>query len=592
MYTSRAAGAAETIPMAVNYIRTAGYITAGDGGGALYKKVEAEPSNQGKLRSADGAWWEIIGSDFTVTQFGALGDGETDDRAAIQAAYDMVPVGGWLYFGKGKNYRINSKLKFNRSVNVDFCGSMVTLNNSTFPNNRHFDLLSTLGSAVEWTGTIGAGVRTFRVTNTLAVGDTVLLALGQDPHDAQEEHFIRMCKVTAASAGQFTVDVVTPYAINGHSHFFCLVTTEVAGVTIRNLVIDYVDATTPDVHCWIGYVHDCIFENIRAVKGRIIFNPLNSYNLKFTNINARVIRAGNSSHGRIFTGWQLENVLIENVNGTSSDRGSWFFWENWCRGVKVVNSTLIDDDFSTSQALLHVSGGSYDIEWDGLTLGFQATADVVSTGGTPAEYRLRRLRILNKPNLIELDKVESWADVERDVSFMSPGGWVTSHIVGRLSPSTTRNVKIANGVLRRLWIYIESTTGLMAAYLIDEIASVRKITDSLTAGKWAEIPNGRFYGSAFNNDADAPEKTIQFVSEASYADDQNYAIVVEYWPISGNAATFQIGSNVAPLTVSATSGTLPTANGTVTIANADTPTVVELLEYCRELEAKLNALRS
>jgi hypothetical protein len=43
------------------------------------------------------------------------------------------------------------------------------------------------------------------------------------------------------------------------------------------------------------------------------------------------------------------------------------------------------------------------------------------------------------------------------------------------------------------------------------------------------------------------------------------------------------------MTVTATAGTLPTPNGTVTIANATTPTVVELLEFCMELKAKLDA---
>lgn len=46
---------------------------------------------------------------------------------------------------------------------------------------------------------------------------------------------------------------------------------------------------------------------------------------------------------------------------------------------------------------------------------------------------------------------------------------------------------------------------------------------------------------------------------------------------------------VTDLTVTATAGTLPTANGTVTIADAAAPTNAELLEYCVELEAKLEA---
>jgi hypothetical protein len=46
-------------------------------------------------------------------------------------------------------------------------------------------------------------------------------------------------------------------------------------------------------------------------------------------------------------------------------------------------------------------------------------------------------------------------------------------------------------------------------------------------------------------------------------------------------------SAIADITTTATTGTLPTPDGTVTIADAAAPTVDELLEYCTELEAKL-----
>jgi hypothetical protein len=46
---------------------------------------------------------------------------------------------------------------------------------------------------------------------------------------------------------------------------------------------------------------------------------------------------------------------------------------------------------------------------------------------------------------------------------------------------------------------------------------------------------------------------------------------------------------VANITTTATAGSLPTPDGTVTIADATTPTVTELLEYCVELESKLEA---
>lgn len=52
-----------------------------------------------------------------------------------------------------------------------------------------------------------------------------------------------------------------------------------------------------------------------------------------------------------------------------------------------------------------------------------------------------------------------------------------------------------------------------------------------------------------------------------------------------------VNTGVAPVTATATTGTLPTANGSVTIANAATPTVNELLEFCVELNAKIAALQ-
>lgn len=49
---------------------------------------------------------------------------------------------------------------------------------------------------------------------------------------------------------------------------------------------------------------------------------------------------------------------------------------------------------------------------------------------------------------------------------------------------------------------------------------------------------------------------------------------------------------IAGLTVTASTGSLPTPDGSVTIAVASSPTVAELLEYCVELEAKLEAALS
>ncbi len=51
-----------------------------------------------------------------VMEFGAKGDGVTDDTAAVQAALDAVSEGA-LYFPSGK-YVLNKKLSIDKSVVV------------------------------------------------------------------------------------------------------------------------------------------------------------------------------------------------------------------------------------------------------------------------------------------------------------------------------------------------------------------------------------------------------------------------------------------------------------------------------------------
>ena len=50
--------------------------------------------------------------------------------------------------------------------------------------------------------------------------------------------------------------------------------------------------------------------------------------------------------------------------------------------------------------------------------------------------------------------------------------------------------------------------------------------------------------------------------------------------------------NIAGLTLGATTGSYPTTDGVVAISNTGTPTVVELLAFCTEINAKLDALRT
>lgn len=73
---SRAGMEATSFTANVSFVQTAGYAAPGDGGSALYMRVDAEPSHEGKVQSLDGAWWEIVveGGQVKIEQFGGKAD--------------------------------------------------------------------------------------------------------------------------------------------------------------------------------------------------------------------------------------------------------------------------------------------------------------------------------------------------------------------------------------------------------------------------------------------------------------------------------------------------------------------------------------
>lgn len=91
-FESRAQIASTSVDPGVEFIRTAGFAMHGDGGGALYVRVAAEPAHGMKVQSADGAHWELVPEHGVVTekQAGGIGDGVADDTQAIQTAIDFA----------------------------------------------------------------------------------------------------------------------------------------------------------------------------------------------------------------------------------------------------------------------------------------------------------------------------------------------------------------------------------------------------------------------------------------------------------------------------------------------------------------------
>ncbi|OMQ44919.1 hypothetical protein [Ensifer sp. 1H6] len=120
---SRAWAAANYHPaVAPDFIRTAGFAAAADGGGALYAKVASEPSIPSSCKFSitlsGGAtiWYKLAELEVYVEMCGAKGDSPgngtgTDDRQAFQDALDFSLR---VYMGAAKTYRIHGLLEVRR----------------------------------------------------------------------------------------------------------------------------------------------------------------------------------------------------------------------------------------------------------------------------------------------------------------------------------------------------------------------------------------------------------------------------------------------------------------------------------------------
>ncbi len=124
MFDTRLAVTFANIKPSINAIRTSGYTNAGDGGGALYKRVATEPTHAGKVRSWDGAWWEMIGSNVSPHQFGGIAG--QDIWGASQAALDYLQFrgGGQLTFSQS-SYELGGILTVPSDVTIVAHGAYI-----------------------------------------------------------------------------------------------------------------------------------------------------------------------------------------------------------------------------------------------------------------------------------------------------------------------------------------------------------------------------------------------------------------------------------------------------------------------------------
>lgn len=114
-----------------------GFSVAGDlGCGAIYTSVGAGPSSPMAIQDLSGTWFQLVLLDFAkLGWFGAVGDGVTDDTAAINAALVIAAATGIKLLGSGKaTYLISGSgiaADLKAIGGVDWCGATISYSGSS-----------------------------------------------------------------------------------------------------------------------------------------------------------------------------------------------------------------------------------------------------------------------------------------------------------------------------------------------------------------------------------------------------------------------------------------------------------------------------
>jgi hypothetical protein len=115
------------IPAAYDTIYVGGYSATHPRSFATYKRVGSEPSHEGKDQDSGSTWWELVPTcgQVSVMDFGAMGDGSTDDTTAIQNAIDYADsIGGCIVnFPQETHYVTTSTINHKLGARVRFAGT-------------------------------------------------------------------------------------------------------------------------------------------------------------------------------------------------------------------------------------------------------------------------------------------------------------------------------------------------------------------------------------------------------------------------------------------------------------------------------------
>ncbi len=227
IYSTRNAVETLEIPAGITAFRTNGFASVGDGGEGFYVWVATEPTHIGKVQSADGAWWKLVGETWLSEQLGLTGS--PDQAQMVSDLIDYAFRSGIKIDWKGGDYYANTITQTYAGGNLlwrSHAGKVrflpVNLPDPASTSNwRDLIFMSFLGQsagAVQATGSIWTGGSSVGVTDAsgFSVGDMVALESDSliDTDPRASSFYGRITSVDRVNGNSLTFSEAHPYSVN------------------------------------------------------------------------------------------------------------------------------------------------------------------------------------------------------------------------------------------------------------------------------------------------------------------------------------------------------------------------------------------
>ena len=365
-------------------------LLSADGGEAFALAAAQSPQAHGIIVGGDavsfgnGAINATAATQVFAHDFGAKGDGVSDDAAAIQQALNSAPSGAVVLLDAGKTYRLASSLVINRTVSLDGNGATLLLNPGQGNADTWFDIHSDAGSvSYSWKQTVTAGQNAFQAnisTGDIRGGDWILISLGEDSGNPGQPQYQRLVRVVANDGNTLVINRPASFDITAGSldNSIRKVAAPANNVTLRNLNLDFSAGVSPTSAVRAMAVNGLSINNIT---GRIAGFDLTACNdVRIQSVTGQL--AGRITFVSLVNSHRSEDVELRD------GQISWAFnrpavnIDSWSRDVRIVGMSLTSTLATGMGSIIAVTDGASQVRIENASVGTSGPATLVAADDT------------------------------------------------------------------------------------------------------------------------------------------------------------------------------------------------------------------